>query len=483
MKRTLQAVFNLRCVLPIACAVQAAIASGADFSDLLRRVPGEANAILLIDAEALFASPIAERDGWKERRKAGFAERPLSVPVEATKVVRASQIDLQTREPAWEVALIEAPKIPSIDSIAKKERGYVDQVASKSAAWSPRGVYVIALSDHAVGLAFPPNRQFLARWIKEPSGRISPYLLKASQSMLTTDAQLLIALHVEDAVDPAQTRKWIEEQEFAKKSGASAQQIAEALGGLRGIKFEVVLKEKAWGRLQLDFAADPEPLVPIANQLVVAALQRMGAALDEIEGWKVSREGETISLHGPLTDGGLMRLGSLFELPTLDDESEESPGVDKPTLYATQSHFKSVTKLLDDLIEKKRDHQTMGQLASWIGQYAKRIDRLPLVNVDKDMADYSAGVAEDLREMSTTLKGAGIRAGVRKSNTYNTSNDYGGGNYDGYYGNRALASERRAIKAQEQGQSTLSGIEIADRIRSETSRIRRQMTERYKAEF
>jgi hypothetical protein len=80
------------------------------------------------------------------------------------------------------------------------------------------------------------------------------------------------------------------------------------------------------------------------------------------------------------------------------------------------------------------------------------------------------------------VKGSGIRSGVRSANTYATS-DYGWGGYDGYYGNRAVDSERRAIRAQERGSSALTSSQIADKIRAETSRVRRLMTERYKVEF
>ena len=84
--------------------------------------------------------------------------------------------------------------------------------------------------------------------------------------------------------------------------------------------------------------------------------------------------------------------------------------------------------------------------------------------------------------ISSTLKGGTIRAGVQTASIYDTS-DYGWGNYDGYYGGRTIDAQRRAIRAQERGASALTGNQIADQIRANTSRIRRVMTERYKVEF
>lgn len=453
----------------------------AGFPELIRRVPGESNAIMLIDAERLFESPIAQREGWKKKQTAEFAQRPLAVPPQATKVVRAGQLDLQEFASPWAVTLIEAAAAPSLDVIAKREKGYLDKVAGSKAAWSPRGAYVVSVGSSAVGVLSPPNRQFLASWLKQPSGKISDYLLHASQSMSATDAQMVLALDLDEALDPERVKAALAHSPAVIAAKGDPQALAAVVAGLRGIKFEVVFKEKAWGRLMLEFNSDPAALVKIARPLVVEVLDQAGASLDDIQDWPVEQKGNVIALHGELTASSLLRLGSLFELPSIELDPNEEPIVaDKPQMYATQNHFKAVSNLLDDLLHQKRDAKTQGQLALWVDQYAKRVDRLPLVNVDQDMQKYSAEVAEDLRDIALALKGAGIRSGVRTAGTYSTGG-YGG--YDGYYGYRGVDSERRAIRAQERGSSAMSSAEIGNKIRADTSRIRQLMTERYKVEF
>lgn len=458
----------------------------AGFPELIRRVPSQSNALMLIDAERLFASPIAQREGWKKKQTTEFAQRPLAVPPQATKVVRGAPLDLQEFTTPWAVTLMEADSAPSLESIAAREKGYVDKIAGFKAAWSPRGAYVVSVAPSAVGVLSPPNRQFLSTWLKQPSGKISDYLLHASQSMAETDAQLLLALDLEDALDPQRITAALARSPAVTAAKGDPQALATVLATLRGVKFEVVFKDKAWGRLMLEFGSDPASLASIAKPLVIEVLDRAGASLDDIQQWPVSQKGNVLSLHGELSASGLLRLGSLFELPSIElDPAEEPVVADKPQLYATQNHFKAVGRLLDDLLDQKRDAKTQGQLALWADQYAKRIDRLPLVNVDKDMQNYSAEVAEDLRDIAITLKGAGIRSGVRSANTYDASGygGYYGGNYDGYYGNRVVDSERRAIRAQERGSSAMSTAQIGNKIRTDTSRIRQSMTERYKVEF
>lgn len=452
----------------------------AGFPELVRRVPAEANAIMLVDADRLFASPMAVREGWKKKQLADFAERPMAVPPQSTKVVRAAHVDLQAHEPQWEMVLIEQPSFRSLDEIAKREKGYVDKIANTKVAWSPRGAYVVGLGKGALGLLFPPNRQFLARWLKQPPGKVSDYLLSAAQSMADAEPQLLLALDLEDAIDPEQIKAALKASKGISASKADPAALASVLEDLRGIKFEIVFKDKPWGRLMLEFGSDPAALAGVCKPLVIEALDRQGMELDDIEKWAVSHDAKSISLHGELSASGLLRFGSLFELPSIElDPTEEPVGADKPQLYATQNHFKAVNKLLDDLQTQKRDAKTWGQLGMWVDQYAKRIDRLPLVNVDSDMSKYSAAVADDLRQISSSIKGSGIRTGMQSASTFAA---YGGGTYD-YYGARAADAQQMASRAQERGTSALTSTQIVDQIRTETSRIRRLMTERYKVEF
>ena len=467
-------------VVLIVAASFTAQSAQAGFPEVVRRVPAEANAIMLVDAERLFASPIAIRENWKKKQLAEFAERPLAVPPQATKVVRAAHVDLQAHEAQWEMVLIEQPSFRSLDEVANREKGYVDKIANTKVAWSPRGAYVVSLGKGALGLLFPPNRQFLARWLKQPSGKISDYLLAASRSMAAAEPQLLLAIDLEDAIDPERVRAMLKTSKAVADAKGDAAALAGVLEDLRGIKFEIVFKDKPWGRLMLEFGNDPAALAGISKALVMETLDRQGMALDDIQSWAVTHDGKSISLHGELSASGLLRFGSLFELPSMElDPSEEPVAADKPQIYATQNHFKAVSKLLDDLFAKKRDARTWGQLGVWVDQYAKRIDRLPLVNVDPDMCKYSAGVAEDLRQISSSIKGSGIRSGVQSANT---TSAYANGNY-GYYGSRAVEAEQIAVRARERGTSALTGSQIADQIHAETSRVRRQMTDRYKVEF
>jgi hypothetical protein len=421
---------TVMCALLVTELAACCMADGG-FVDLVRRVPVDANSVVLIDCERMFKSPIAVRTDWKKKYQTDYAQRPLMVPLRATKVIRSGALDLHLGRSPWELTLLELDQAPDLDKIARREKGYVDKIASAKAVWSPRGAYAVANGANGLALLFPPNRQFLARWLKQPSGKISPYLLNATESMANIEAQVLLALDLVDAIDHDAANKALKSVSERLNSTDDIEAQTAALATLRGARFEIILKDKAWGRLSLDFDNDPASLLAVAQPLITEALNRYGATLDELSKWTVEARGNCLTLHGELDGSGLLRLGSLLELPSLElDNSDEEIDVRNPMLYATQNHFKAITTLLDDLIGKKREAKTYGQMATWIEQYAKRIDRLSLVNVDPDMQQFSAGVADDLRQMVASMRGAGIRSGMQTAGL-DSESSYGWGNYDG----------------------------------------------------
>ena len=71
--------------------------------------------------------------------------------------------------------------------------------------------------------------------------------------------------------------------------------------------------------------------------------------------------------------------------------------------------------MFDDL---KKDMGSVANLAStqtYFDKYAKRIERLPILNVDPELLGYSAFVASSLRSASGAVRNMGIQSGVRQA--------------------------------------------------------------------
>src|SRR5581483_2526028 len=62
------------------------------FTDLLRLVPDHANTVVLIDRDALLASPLSVRERWAKISEANYMAGASAIPPGAKKLVYAAQI-------------------------------------------------------------------------------------------------------------------------------------------------------------------------------------------------------------------------------------------------------------------------------------------------------------------------------------------------------------------------------------------------------
>jgi hypothetical protein len=467
-------------------AVCASVTQAADeLVPLLRRVPADANVLLAVDIQGVLDSPLAVGEGWRERLDEDHESRPMLLPPKGLRLVRAASFDLHAAKTAWQVALVDFSDAPSLKDLAEREPGHLDTIANAEAFWCPRlGAYLVAAGADTLGAMFPANRQHVGRWLKQRGGQISAYLSGAAEELNGSGPQLVLAIDLDEAFEVENVRESLEAADLGTTIDADA--IAPIVASARGATLAITLADGASGTLTIEFAKDAKPLAPIAKPLVLEALARAGATLDDLEDWEAQVSGRKLSMSGELSRGALMRLGTVFELPSLplDDSGRDEDTADAgdPKVYASQGHFKSVQRLVDNLFDM-RGAKTMGQKAMWFESYAKKIDALPLLNVDAELQDYSAHVAGLLRQAATDMKGATIRSGVRQSeaSAANVGDDYYSG-YD-YDGSRQKFQDRRTVRAQERGNAAVTAAEVERVIAEESTAIRRTMTERYKVEF
>jgi hypothetical protein len=114
-------------------------------------------------------------------------------------------------------------------------------------------------------------------------------------------------------------------------------------------------------------------------------------------------------------------------------------------------------------------------------RYARKIDRLPILNVDDDLLAWGGSVAETLRGGGQDVRGAGLRTGVRKSSIYGAY-QY---NYDGYgyYGGQPTENAFGQINRQEGASARSSVYASWKEMEDSTAAMRRAMTKKYGVEF
>ena len=181
------------------------------FDDLLRRLPGSANALVLIDVDAVYRSPMALRKGWKEHFATESSEQPIILPPEARRFVLASHLDpLNNLHSEWEVAVIDLAEPLSMNLLARAEGGYVESIGTTPVVWTPSHAYLIELDKRLMGMVYPDDRQAVLGWVNSTktgkNSPLSPYLKEAAK-LVRANGQIVLAIDLDERRSTAPSRQ------------------------------------------------------------------------------------------------------------------------------------------------------------------------------------------------------------------------------------------------------------------------------------
>ena len=459
--------------------------------ELTQRIPAGANALMVIDVVALESSPMAKAQGWAKKHEEAFVERPMMLPPEATRIVIGSQLNFAGEmNVEWQVAAMKLVEPLSLRSIARAEGGYLDKVGTVDCVWVPSDAYFVSLEAKQLGVVFPANRQLVSRWTQNSSGTMSSgYLLLAGKQVDSAN-QIVMAVDLTDVVQPHRLRDRLQTSAALKSMVSKLDAIEKLILGVQGVTLRIAVGQSAKGTLRVDFSDSPTVLGTQAKPLLLEAFNEFGAQLPGLDQWTVKTETKTIVLEGTLSTDALRRVFSLLELPstkfsTLKNDLPDTPGATAATatsgtkVAASKAYFKGVSVLIEDL--RKTLGDTRDNHAVWMERYGRKVDALPVLDVDEDLLGWGARVGETFRVMAIAQRESSIRSGVRKSSVYgNYQYNY---NQSGYSSFRSTGSVVGQIEAEERGQAKAVRYNNWKAMEDATAAIRKEMTKRYQIEF
>jgi hypothetical protein len=479
-----------------------------EFQDLVNKIPRAANAVVLLNMEKAKNSPMGIKEGWRAKVEQAFEDGLVRVPPQATRFVLASQIDFEFMEPLWEAAVIELDEDLSSTDIQKMRNGTLDTIEGLPAIVRPNDTYLVKLGPKLVGGMGPANRQAVVRWIRDERKTsplpLSPYLQKAAVYSDKAGSDIIMALDLDGVVSFERVGKYLKSREKnVKEWGADLAGLARLLSTVQGIRIGVRIGETPSCMVVIDVQGDASIVAPYAKQLLLQIMSDRGMALNDVSSWTAKAQGHEISLAGKLSKAGLRRLMTVVDSPTTQASlaAAVSPS-ELPAMQAKASlkHFKSVAGMASDLKADMRSSKNLASTSLWFDKYARRIERLPVLNVDPELLEYSAYVANQLRQASLSVKTMGIQSGVRQAQI--TSGSVGGddGGYGGYrygaygaynggadiygMGNvKAVGEQRRVVRAEEKSIAATDVQTLRQNIIAATASIRRKMSQKYQMEF
>jgi len=500
------------------------------FNALIQRVPSSANAVVILNLERIKASPMGVRLGWREKIEEAFNSGMIRVPPKATRFVMASQIDFEFKTPNWEFAVADLEIAPPMERIAKEYGGTPDTLDGLPAVVLPNDAFAVQLGPNTLAAMAPANRQNVLRWLREMQSPtrvpLPDYLEKAAGYSDVAKTEIVMALDLQGVFPQERISHYLRSKTFLDEAKVDRKELVSLLAGIRGVRIGVRIDEKPLARISVDFL-DPVKLSPeIAKRVLLEALADAGARIEELEQFKAGVDRTNIWLQGYLSDGGLRRLLSVVDspaptevaAPTREVKSKVQPkGQPKPkakevspgevvedAVQTSVKYFKTITTYFNDLRTDMRNRQTIAQSQVYFDRYARKIERLPMLNVDPELLDYGAFVCQSLRELAGSVRTTGAEQAVATRNVtasspgvYNTgSYGYGRAGYygaSGFYGNYARydaratlkweGSQRRMVRAQTNTAIAGATEEVKQQVAEATAGIRRKMTEKYQTEF
>jgi hypothetical protein len=249
-------------------------------------------------------------------------------------------------------------------------------------------------------------------------------------------------------------------------------------------------------------------LTPVAKQLFIEVLSRVGARLGDADGWTASVKRTALVLEGKLSPDGLSQLFSLIQPPApavVRDEPATppapkptpagSPSTDKPPTAAaskaaiSKEYFATVDGILDRLaknIGTGAKNVGLADGAAWLQRDARRISRLPIKDVDPDLVKWGANTATRLRDAAQPLVSGTLQSGARAAGataTYSSSYSNGYEDYSNMNEMSRVEGQRRQMSLEERAKALEGASGTIRDIMNSRDDIRAEMVKRYGVEF
>lgn len=503
--------------------------SAQDFGELARRVPINANTLILVNAEKILSTPIAKKLDWKAKLADAHAAGMTILPPGTDQAVFASQMDLGSMTPLWETVVMRVDEEPNLEMFAKKMGGAFDNINGNNVVHLKGDAAVVQFGPKIVAARSASPRQAVGRWIRETESHAdfvsSEYLKEAFNFADQFGTPIILAMDGQDAVtERTVSARLLESELYSKASDDQIDKLSKWLASIRGVMLGVTINEKIFGKIRVDFGT-PVPIKPdAAKALLLHVLGERGLMLEELNDWKPGVSDKTVTLEGNLTPRSLRFIFSLFSAPPSIKVTKEEMEVMEPTtppapqteeektqviIDSTKQYVDRIDKYFGDIRHKKyeRGTTTTGSWAKWYDSYARKIDQLPTLHVDPYAIQFGADTASGLRDASSALRVVGGQSRVKEQqvrsyNSYSHTDTYGYvANYGGIFGGasgvtplqntqsatirdqRQESADRAAVRTQERVKGYESANSIIQKLEAMQGDIRRQLTTKYNVQF
>ena len=323
---------------PSACILLAsflALPAEAQFGKLVKRVPNSVNTIILLNAEKVLNSEVALREGWRTNFEKAIAAGLTHLPPDTLQYVMASQMDFEYMHPVWQLGILSTSKKHDMVYIASKQKGTQDTIAGLPAVLLPSENYLVQFDPTTYATMVPASRQAVSRWIKstaKESAEFSPYIHEAIGYSDESGTEIIMAMDLTDVLDLDTVRGLVKESKLLADAGVDVEAASKVLASLRGVMLGITFGAKPFGSIKVDFGEDASVLKGVGPQLLLTALAKHGAMIDDFAKWESKVNGKQLRLTGKFSASGMRQVFSLMDPPTAASVRQRTVAIRAPVI-------------------------------------------------------------------------------------------------------------------------------------------------------
>jgi len=492
----------------LAALVCASSAHG-DTGSLAQKLPGGGNLIVTVDVPKFISSPLAAYQGWENKDPGKFPRTPNPLPDRPglQQIVVTQLLDSRTGQPTWEAGVVQLENPVDLPTVAKNRGGYMDTIEGKQMAVTRGDIFFIDLGDNTIGVTTPADRRFAAQWIRKPGG-LSDYLRGAAGQ---GDVPVVLAMDLSDTISQSAALRMLQDDGPVSAAGIDNGAAAKVISGVKGFVAKISLgdgdsNQQASVKCSLDFSDSPQVIAPMVKDLVIDILKNRALYISDIEKWEFAVTGNSITATGPLSVNSLSSILTLVHAPSpmekpaavaaAEVKNDEAAKVDAATpkqvsqtdkIAASQKYYKTISSMIDLM----KPGPSLKDSAGYLMSDARRIEQMPILNVDPDLVQWGMYISSTFRQAGTLFAGGQQRttaavAGIQKQYTTYDNNNWAGNTANELQAaqdSRNTSLQRRQAAANERAQIIDQVSKPLQDAADSRAKVRLMMVQRYNVEF
>jgi hypothetical protein len=405
----------------VLCIAIGATCLAADSAvELSRLLPGDANTVSVVRVARILESERAKSEGWSETADERFLTGASRIPPWVNTLVIGSLVRPELHEQVWSTGLIDLPPIVTMERIARREESRVEKLAGLRSVRGQRNAFLIEIKPRTLGVRTPAVRQEAARWARSAADGKTGILSEYLQAALRHSADIVHAVDLTDTSDVRGVKRYLEDHGLVPQDVVARVDLPRLLSSLRGVSFFVTIEKSTSAKVVLNFGEDATKSAKDIANIFRHVMDDMHMPLDEFESAEVTAQSKTVTLSMELSDESLRRVLSLITAPAPPHGVDNEALSTEPTLpnqsvtrvdnelAASQRYYRSVTQVIDD-IDRVNTAGKSSRSATWLDNFARRIDHLPTAGVERELLGFGRRVSERIRALAASLRGQGVQ--------------------------------------------------------------------------